>query len=106
GTRQTVRVEGQQGEGPTRSEVIRSSAQRGFASRDYRDVYTDYSGHAEEVLEQDEVPPGYRSHVRRDFHLIRPRDAQREQKKRLSRWQIKRKTRPRAEGRATTPPSS
>ena len=74
GTRQTVRVEGQQGEGPTRSEVIRSSAQRGFASRDYRDVYTDYSGHAEEVLEQDEVPPGYRSYVRRYFQLIRPRD--------------------------------
>jgi hypothetical protein len=74
GSRQTVRVEGQQGEGPTRSEVIRSSAQRGFASRDYRDVYTDYSGHAEEVLEQDEVPPGYRSYVRRYFQLIRPRD--------------------------------
>jgi len=74
GSRQTVRVEGRQGEGPTRSEVIRSSAQRGFASRDYRDVYTDYSGHAEEVLEQDEVPPGYRSYVRRYFQLIRPRD--------------------------------
>lgn len=74
GSRQTVRIEGQQGQGPTRSEVILSSAQRGFSSRDYRDVYTDYSSHAEEVLEQDEVPPGYRFYVRRYFQLIRPRD--------------------------------
>ncbi len=74
GTRRTVRVEGQDNQGPTRSEVILSSAQRGFASRDYRDVYTDYSGHAEEVLERDEIPPGYRFYVRRYFQLIRPRE--------------------------------
>lgn len=74
GNRRTVRVEGQHGEGPVRSEVIPSSAQRGFASRDYRDVYTKYEEHAEEVLEQDEIPPGYRSYVRRYFQLIRPRD--------------------------------
>lgn len=75
GNTRTVRVEGQHGErGPVRSEVIPSAAQRGFASRDYRDVYTEYSNHAEEVLEQDEIPPGYRSYVRRYFQLIRPRD--------------------------------
>jgi hypothetical protein len=76
GTRRTLRVEGQDSQGPTRSEVIVSSAQRGFASRDYRDVYTDYSGHAEEVLERDEIPPGYRFYVRRYFQLIRPREAE------------------------------
>ncbi|MBZ0117308.1 MAG: hypothetical protein K8H88_09950, partial [Sandaracinaceae bacterium] len=76
GTRRDVRVEGEaQAQGPTRSEVIMSSAQRGFATRDYRDVYTDYSEHAEEALEQDEIPQGYRFYVRRYFTLIRPRDA-------------------------------
>lgn len=74
GEHQTVRVEGEHGEGPSRSQVIMGSAQRGFADRGYRDVYTDYSGHAEEVLERDQVPPGYRFYVRRYFQLIRPRD--------------------------------
>lgn len=73
-TTRTVRVEGQQSQGPSRSEVIRTSGQRGFASRAYRDTYTDYRGHAEEVLERDEVPPGRRFFVRRYFQLIRPRD--------------------------------
>lgn len=77
GARQTVRVEGQpQGEGPSRSQTILSSAQRGFASRDYQRVYTDYSGHAEEVLERDQIPPGYRFYVRRYFQLIRPREGE------------------------------
>jgi hypothetical protein len=74
GQRQTVRVEGDQGEGPVRSDVeINRGAQRGFASRRYRDVYTRYEGHAEEVLERDQVPQGYRFYVRRYFQLIRPR---------------------------------
>lgn len=73
-TRNT-RVEGEQAdEGPSRSEVILGAADRGFVGRGYRDVYTDYSDHAEEVLERDEVPPGYRFYVRRYFQLIRPRD--------------------------------
>ncbi len=74
GSRRTVRVEGEQGEGPSRSEVIRSSGQRGFASRGYQETYPEYRGHAEEVLERDEVPPGRRFYVRRYFQLIRPRD--------------------------------
>ncbi len=68
------RVEGQQGEGPSRSEVILGAADRGFANSRYRQVYTDYSDHAEEVLERDEIPPGYRFYVRRYFQLIRPRE--------------------------------
>ena len=73
-TRQNTRVEGEQGEGESRSEVILGAADRGFASRGYRRVYTDYRDHAEEVLEQDEVPDGYRFYIRRYFQLIRPRE--------------------------------
>ena len=69
-------VEGQHSdEGPSRSEVILGAAERGFVGRGYQRVHTDYSEHAEEVLERDEVPPGYRFYVRRYFQLIRPREA-------------------------------
>jgi len=71
-----MRVEGEHREGPTRSEVILGAADRGFVSRDYRRVYTEYQQHADEVLEQDEIPAGYRFYVRRYFQLIRPREAE------------------------------
>ncbi len=74
GTTRSTQVEGEAGEGPSRSEVILGAADRGFASRGYRRVYTDYRDHAEEVLERDEIPPGYRFYVRRYFQLIRPRE--------------------------------
>ncbi len=45
-----------------------------LVQRGYQDVYTDYRGHAEEVLETDEIPSGYRFYVRRYFQLIRPRE--------------------------------
>jgi len=73
-SRQNTRVEGEDGDGPSRSEVILSAADRGFASRGYRNVYTNYRDHAEEVLETDEIPAGYRFYVRRYFQLIRPRE--------------------------------
>ena len=38
-----------------------------------RYVYGDYASHAEESLEHDRVPPGYRTYVERYFDLIRPR---------------------------------
>jgi hypothetical protein len=76
-TRQSTRVQGEQSErGPTRSEVILGAAERGFAARDYRRVYADYASHATEVLEQDQIPGGYRFYVRRYFQLIRPREPQ------------------------------
>lgn len=62
-----------QGDGPSRSEVVMSAADRGFAGESYRAVYADYRDHAEAVLERDQVPSGYRYHVRRYFQLIRPR---------------------------------
>lgn len=75
GDHRTVAVRGDdQGRGPSRSEVIRGGAARGFASRDYERVYADYESHAERAIEQDEIPPGYRFYVRRYFDLIRPRD--------------------------------
>jgi hypothetical protein len=70
------RVEGVAGEGPTRSQLILGAADRGFASRGYRKVHADYSSHAEELLEDESIPPGYRFYVRRYFQLIRPRDGQ------------------------------
>gem|GEM_PF-1057184 len=74
GEHTTIRVAGEEGRGPTRSEVIRTSAARGFASRAYRDVYGDYRSHADEALEEEEIPPGYRFYVERYFQLIRPRE--------------------------------
>jgi hypothetical protein len=75
GRTQAVQVQGQQtGNGPSRSQVIRTAAGSGFASRPYRDVYSPYWDRAREVLHQGEVPPGFRTYVRRYFQLIRPRE--------------------------------
>lgn len=75
GRTRALAVAGQQsGQGPSRSQVIRSAASDGFANRPYRQVYSPYWDRAREVLHQGEVPPGYRSYVRRYFQLIRPRE--------------------------------
>lgn len=62
------------GQGESVSQIVHGAAQRGFASGGYRKVYTDYKTVAEEVLQSDEIPPGYKFYVRRYFQLIRPRD--------------------------------
>ncbi len=75
GHTQTVQVQGQRtGDGPSRSQVIRTAAAGGFASQPYRQVYSPYWDRAREVLHQGEVPAGFRSYVRRYFQLIRPRE--------------------------------
>ena len=61
------------GAGPTRSEVIESSAHRGFATREYVRVFDDYQPVVEESLASGAVPEGRRYVVRRYFQLIRPR---------------------------------
>ncbi|MBN1609615.1 MAG: hypothetical protein JW940_23485 [Polyangiaceae bacterium] len=61
------------GQGTASSEVIEGAAERGFVGRDYQQVYTDYRAVAEDVIERDEVPPGYRFYIQRYFELIRPR---------------------------------
>jgi hypothetical protein len=70
-----TKVEGRKGDGQTKSEIIESAASGGFASQGYKDVFVEYEDVAEEVLESEQVPPGYRYYVRRYFDLIRPREA-------------------------------
>ncbi len=62
-------------QGGTRSQVILGAAERGFASRNYQKVFTEYHQVAEESLAKDEIPGGYRFYVKRYFELIRPREA-------------------------------
>ena len=74
---QDTQVAGQDtGQGSSRSEVIRGAAEKGFASRGYQKVYREYHTVAEEALNKDDIPGGYRFYVRRYFQLIRPRDEQ------------------------------
>jgi hypothetical protein len=62
------------GQGNASAEVIYGAAERGFVGKAYRDVFVQYENVAEESLEHDTIPPGYRFYVRRYFQLIRPRD--------------------------------
>lgn len=62
------------GQGAASAEVIYGAAERGFVGKGYQQVFTDYQTVAEQVMTQDEIPPGYRFYVRRYFQLIRPRD--------------------------------
>ena len=72
---QDTQVQGNDtGQGGSRSEVILGAAERGFASRGYQNVYREYHTVAEEALNKDEIPGGYRFYVRRYFQLIRPRE--------------------------------
>ena len=64
------------GQGASRSQVILGAAERGFASRGYKRVYTEYHQVAEQSLTRDEIPAGFRSYVKRYFQLIRPREGQ------------------------------
>ncbi len=64
------------GQGGSRSQVILGAAERGFASRGYKRVYTEYHQVAEQSLAKDEIPAGFRSYVKRYFQLIRPREGQ------------------------------
>jgi len=61
-------------QGPSNSEVILGAAERGFKGSGYKKVFTDYHTRAEEQINKDQVPDGYRFYVHRYFQLIRPRD--------------------------------
>lgn len=61
-------------QGPSNSEVILSAAEKGFRGGAYKKVYTDYHTQAEQQVNKDDIPDGYRFYVRRYFQLIRPRD--------------------------------
>ncbi|HZS37902.1 MAG TPA: hypothetical protein VFF06_13790 [Polyangia bacterium] len=72
--RHDTRVEGKDAAGPSRSETILGSAERGFSTKAYRRVYSDYTSVMEEVMSKERVPPGYRFYIKRYFQLIKPRD--------------------------------
>ncbi|WP_437924435.1 hypothetical protein WMF37_36220 [Sorangium sp. So ce291] len=61
-------------EGPSNSEVILSAAERGFKGTGYKKVFTDYHTVAEQQINKDQIPDGYRFYVNRYFQLIRPRE--------------------------------
>ena len=65
-------LKGQSTNAPTTSEIIQSSGQSGFASQAYREVYQTYEHAAEEILENDNVPQGYRHYIEKYFDMIRP----------------------------------
>lgn len=71
GKREQVR--GQQGAGPDTKKVFLDAAKKGFSHQGWRDVYVEYSKVADEMLDQEQVPPGRRAVVRHYFELIRPR---------------------------------
>lgn len=61
-------------QGPSNSEVILSAAERGFKGGAYKRVFTQYHTVAEQQINKDTVPDGYRFYVHRYFQLIRPRE--------------------------------
>lgn len=62
------------GQGSSNSRSIMVAAEKGFQGDDYKKVFTDYRAHAEEDMNQEDVPDGYRFYVKRYFQLIRPRE--------------------------------
>jgi hypothetical protein len=72
GTTKDERLTGVHGQGPSRRETILTSAKKGFAQASYRQVYTDYTKAAEEVMTQEKVPQGYKYYVKRYFQRIKP----------------------------------
>jgi hypothetical protein len=70
---QEVRVEGEEDQGPTRSEVILSASEKGFATEHYHRIYHEYTQIIEEVMKREDIPLGYKYYVKRYFQLIKPR---------------------------------
>lgn len=68
------KLQGQASNAPTTSEIIQSSGQTGFATEAYREVYQTYEHAAEEILENDSVPQGYRHYIEKYFDMIRPQN--------------------------------
>ncbi|HWU87788.1 MAG TPA: hypothetical protein VN253_10960, partial [Kofleriaceae bacterium] len=53
-------------------ETILAAAQKGFASRAYQKVYTDYEKIVEEVMRNEKLPSSYKYYVKRYFAKIHP----------------------------------
>ncbi len=63
------------GKGASKAEVIASAAEKGFATEQYADVHAEYEHVAEEALEKESIPAGYRFYIQSYFDRIRPREA-------------------------------
>ena len=72
GNTQDESMQGVRGKGPSTRETVLTAAQKGFASRAYKDVYVNYKTKVEEVIKNEKVPSGYKYYVRRYFQKIRP----------------------------------
>lgn len=68
------RVDAEQGKGQTRSEVIETASQEGFATESYKRVYRDYKSFAQSAMDSDELPEGQRRRVKRYYQMIQPQD--------------------------------
>ena len=66
-------LKGQEGAGPDTKKVFSDAARKGFSRQGWRDIYKEYSQVADDMLDQEQIPPGRRSVVRQYFELIRPR---------------------------------
>lgn len=67
-------LHGQSSQAPTTREIIQTSGQSGFATEAYREVYQTYEHAAEEILENESVPQGYRHYIEKYFDMIRPQN--------------------------------
>src|SRR5690606_13200267 len=67
-------VSGVHGKGPSVRETILSSAQKGFASQSYKQVYARYKTIVEEVINAEKVPSGYKYYVKKYFQKIKPHE--------------------------------
>ena len=65
-------LQGTQGKGASKREVILAAAQKGFAGARYKDVYTDYKRIVEEVMRAEKVPSSYKYYLKRYFNKIKP----------------------------------
>ena len=72
GQTQDTSVSGIHGRGPSTRQTILSAAQKGFASRSYRKVFARYKSVVEDVMQTENVPPGYKYYIKRYFQTIKP----------------------------------
>jgi hypothetical protein len=63
---------GEHGRGPSTRETIVAAAQKGFATRNYKQVYANYKTIIEEVMRTEKVPSGYKYYIKRYFQKIKP----------------------------------
>ncbi len=59
------------GDGVSVKETITSAAQKGFSGTGYKRVYKNYKHHAEEVMQKEKIPTGYRHYIRKYYSRIR-----------------------------------